>query len=314
MLYYAQIEAYIEQAKVLLRFSKMKASDGSMTPMSLEQISRQRPYPDFAEWWPMGQEFLTFMSVAIVGEWRKLGAHSAHDVDEDLKEDVEEYVGHYIDLVYATAALPSLVESFMQATELATIRSGEFDALSYGFYRSAFELLATRGLSDEQLDFERHEFCRRVGKRVYGALEIHLGFELPDGLRTANDFEQTRQAIDTIGGFLRQQGYLRDHFAFRFDVQAEHGGQVIDQTDTDFLQRITTGETGYALYEMGYPAILPSAVYLYHTMGEAQHHSSRIIEDFFGSIGYAASETDDFDPTGSPSDMVVELWEIRPAK
>ncbi len=284
-----------------------------MTPMSLEQISRQRPYPDFAEWWPMGEEFLTFMSAAIVGEWRKLGTQSARDVDEELKEDVEEYVGHYIDLVYGTAALPSLVDSFMQATDLATIRSGEFDALSYGFYRSAFELLAAQGLSDEQLNFERHEFCRRVGKRVYGALETHLGFELPEKLGTADDFEQAQQSINTIGGFLQDQGYLRDHFAFRFDVQAEHCGQSINQTEADFLQRITRGETGYALYEMGYPAILPSAVYLYHTMGEAQHHSSRIIEDFFGAIGCAASETDDFDPTGYPSDMVVELWEIRRA-
>jgi hypothetical protein len=261
----------------------------------------------------MGKEFLTFMSTAIVGEWRKLSIHSAHNVDEDLKEDVEEYVRVYIDLVYEAAARPRLVDDFMQATALATIRSGEFDALSYGFYRSAFEILATRGLSSEQLAFERHEFCRRVGKRVYVALETHLGFELPDGLGTEHDFQQAKLAIDTIGSFLKQQGYLRDHFAFRFDVQAEHGEQAISQTDSDFLQRTTTGETGYALYEMGYPAILPSAVYLYHTMGEAQHHSSRIIEDFFGSIGYMASETDDFDPTGYPSDMVVELWEIRRA-
>jgi hypothetical protein len=67
----------------------------------------------------------------------------------------------------------------------------------------------------------------------------------------------------------------------------------------------------YALYEMGYPIILPSAVYLYHTVGEAQHHSSRTIEELFELIGYEARETDDFDPTGHPSDLVVELWEIR---
>ena len=63
---------------------------------------------------------------------------------------------------------------------------------------------------------------------------------------------------------------------------------------------------------MGYPIILPSAVYLYHTMGEAQHHSSRTIEELFDRIGYEARETDDFDPIGYPSDMVIELWEIRP--
>ena len=67
----------------------------------------------------------------------------------------------------------------------------------------------------------------------------------------------------------------------------------------------------YALYEMGYPVILPSAVYLYHTMGEAQHHSSRTIEELFALTGYEARETDDFDPIGHPSDRVIELWEIR---
>jgi hypothetical protein len=28
-------------------------------------------------------------------------------------------------------------------------------------------------------------------------------------------------------------------------------------------------------------------------------------------IGYVAAETDDFDPTGFPSDRVVELWRMR---
>ncbi|MEM8681700.1 MAG: hypothetical protein AAGF97_20315, partial [Planctomycetota bacterium] len=68
----------------------------------------------------------------------------------------------------------------------------------------------------------------------------------------------------------------------------------------------------YALYEMGYPVILPSAVYLYHTVGEAQHHSSRTIEELFDRVGIEARETDDFDPIGYPSDRVVELWEIQP--
>ena len=62
---------------------------------------------------------------------------------------------------------------------------------------------------------------------------------------------------------------------------------------------------------MGHPVILPSAVYLYHTLGEAQHHSSRTIEELFDRVGHEARETDDFDPIGYPSDRVVELWEIR---
>jgi hypothetical protein len=63
---------------------------------------------------------------------------------------------------------------------------------------------------------------------------------------------------------------------------------------------------------MGYPVILPSAVYLYQTIGEAQHHSSRTIEELFARVNCDARETNDFDPTEYPSDRVVELWEIRP--
>ena len=57
--------------------------------------------------------------------------------------------------------------------------------------------------------------------------------------------------------------------------------------------------------------ILPSAVYLYHTLGEAQRSCSRTIEELFDRVGHEARETDDFNPMGCPSDRVVELWEIR---
>jgi hypothetical protein len=71
------------------------------------------------------------------------------------------------------------------------------------------------------------------------------------------------------------------------------------------------GGTAYALFEMGHPVILPSPVYLYHTLGEAQYHSSRTIEDLFEAVGCDTHETVDFDPIDFDSDMVVELWEIR---
>ena len=86
--------------------------------------------------------------------------------------------------------------------------------------------------------------------------------------------------------------------------------EIIRQTKEEFIHNLQNEGGGYALYTMGFPAILPSAVYLYHTHGEAQHHSSRTIEELFDHIGYQARETNDFDPTGFPSDQVVELWEI----
>ena len=131
---------------------------------------------------------------------------------------------------------------------------------------------------------------------------------------TYDDLEQLHNAIQLVGAFLEAQGYLRDHFRFTFDVHLPHQGTPIDQNESQFLENLYHREGGYALYEMGYPVILPSAVYLYNTIGEAQHHSSRTIEELFARVGYEARETDDFDPTGFPPDLVVELWEIRPSK
>ena len=117
--------------------------------------------------------------------------------------------------------------------------------------------------------------------------------------------------IKSIGGFLKAEGYLRDNFNFSFSVEAIYSGQKITQTENDFLDDLHINGIAFALYEMGYPAILPSAVYLYHTMGEAQHHSSRTIEELFVSVGYDARESDDFDPISHSSDNVVEFWTIR---
>ncbi|MEZ4663694.1 MAG: hypothetical protein R2911_39680 [Caldilineaceae bacterium] len=58
---------------------------------------------------------------------------------------------------------------------------------------------------------------------------------------------------------------------------------------------------------------LPSAVYLCHTLGEAQHHSSRTIEELLPAWSLDG-ETDDFDPINYPSELVVELWEIQDIK
>lgn len=276
-----------------------------MTEKTLEQIVREQPYADFAEWWPMGESFLAFMSAAILGEWQAATGSTMSLVTPDS------YVSQYIEVVYGRSARSSLTLDFAQNRHLATIYSGEFDALSYGFFRAAFEHLATLTGAAPDLALARHRFCQRVGKAFFTRLKRHLQLQLPIAVESAEDFSQLQSAINQIGDFLREQGYLRDHFDFRFDVNVEHAGQAIVQQEADVLPNLRKGETSYALYEMGYPAILPSAVYLYHTMGEAQHHSSRTIEDLFEAVGLTASETDDFDPTGLPSDRVVELWEIR---
>jgi hypothetical protein len=153
-----------------------------------------------------------------------------------------------------------------------------------------------------------------VGAYFYRQLHDHLELKLPQGLHTEEDFAKLERALAAVGDFLVAEGYLRDHFAFHFDVETTHQAREISQTTHQVLANLAQNGLIYAVYEMGYPAILPSATYLYHILGEAQHHSSRTIQELFLLMGYTASETDDFDPTGFPSDRVVELWEIRPLK
>ncbi len=276
-----------------------------MKTKSLSQAVAEKSYLDFADWWPMGGDFLAFMSRAIGGQWRTATENQGNlaFVQQDL--------AIYIDRVYHRDARPTLAVDFIERRSLSTIQSGEFDALSYAFYKSAFDSLAATLHEDALITHARHRFTQRVGRDFYNQVHDHLGLTLPRQLQSARDFVALQTAIGHVGNFLQDQSYLRDHFAFHFDVTLQHGADTIVQRPDAVIPRLTQGQVAYALYEMGYPVILPSAVYLYQTLGEAQHHSSRTIEELFGQVGCTASETPDFDPTGYPSDLVVELWEIR---
>jgi hypothetical protein len=277
-----------------------------MKTKTLDQIASQHPFPDYADWWVMGKDFIGFMSGAIIPEWQKISRQ-----DRDFSP-VQAFVSEYIRTVYKREASSALVDRFHRQDFSQPFYSGEFDALSYAFYRAAFEVLAdTTTGHGTALARGRRNFAVRVGERFFTTLAGHLHLNLPSALKTDVDFSLLGENIQTIGSFLVAQGYLRDHFAFRFDLDITHTGRHIEQDAGDFLSGLRQNGIAYALYEMGYPAILPSAVYLYHTHGEAQHHSSRTIEELFDRLGCRARETDDFDPTGFPSDKVVELWEIR---
>ncbi|MEM7116989.1 MAG: hypothetical protein AAF614_31445 [Chloroflexota bacterium] len=276
-----------------------------MTARTLQDVVQEKPFTDFAEWWPVGTDFLTFMSNAIHAEWVALPNHSGS------LAQIADYTDQYLQTVFQRAARPILVDHFVNRTFNQTIYSGEFDALSYAFFRDTFEKITDH--SDAYSDSvarERRLFTKRVGRKFYDQVHTHLALDLPSELQTGAQFSKLKVAIGQVGLFMANQGYLRDHFGFHFDVNFDHAGRAIRQTDSSFLQHLENG-TGFALYEMGYPIILPSAVYLYHTIGEAQHHSSRTIEELFDRVGYEARETDDFDPIGFPSEMVVELWEIQ---
>jgi len=282
------------------------AAAASTTAGPLRDAVASNPLPGFADWWAMGAEFSALMADAIVAEWSALPGNGG---DLDV---VTAHVAEFLDIVYQRAARPALVEDFAAGRFPGPLQSGEFDALSYGFYRSAFDLIATApGPAGTPMETARRDFTRRVGSRVFDALATRLALDLPDGLDDAGEFGRLETAIDTITGFLKDQGYFRDHGAFRFDVDVEHQGQRVGQPETEFVARLKDPGVAHALFEMGYPVILPSAVYLFATVGEAQHHSSRTVEELFARVGYTASETHDFDPSGYPADMVVELWEVR---
>jgi hypothetical protein len=273
---------------------------------TLGQVVVEKPFPDYAIWWPMGGEFLAFMAEAIRSQWQALPGNEG-----DLAA-VKSYVAEYLKLVYHREARTTLVDIFVDKPLVQSVQSGEFDALSYAFFRSAFELIEQRPDAYEQaLEVERRLFTKRVGQIFFSLMQEHLILELPENLQAGPNFTKVKQAIQTVGAFLKIQGYLRDHFAFTFAVDLDYNGGRISQSEAEFIENINRGQTAYALYEMGYPVILPSAVYLYQTMGEAQHHSSRTIEELFERVGYEARETADFDPSGYPSDRVVELWEVK---
>ena len=271
---------------------------------TLSTAVSQHPYPEFQAWWPMGESFLALMADAIGCQWRPLAP------SEDSIASVQNTVEEYISQVYHRQARPGLAASFAAGTDLGTVQSGEFDALSYAFFCSAFRALASR-FSGDELSSLRRGFTERVGAQFFSHLSERLSLELPPTLLNETDLALVNVAIQRVGGFLVEQGYLHSHFSFHFDVSASHAGVTIDQKTDDILGALDNGGTAYALYEMGYPVILPSAVYLHRIVGEAQHHSSRTIEELFSRVGCDAWETDDFDPSRYPSNLVVELWQIR---
>ncbi|MFW9888196.1 MAG: hypothetical protein ACFFER_08445 [Candidatus Thorarchaeota archaeon] len=274
---------------------------------NLRQIVAEHPFPEYTHWWPIGQQFLRFMSEAIVSPWSEL-CHNEGDI-----RMVKTYFSDYLRVVYGKETNESLVDEFIaNSLSLSPIQSGEFDALSYAFYRSAFELIEKHSKDYcHPLERERRLFTKRVGRKFFSQMRDHLDLKLPAGLDNEQDFNTLKACIQHVGTFLREQRYCRDYFDFRFTLEVEIDGSQVAQSDSDFLDNLKRNGIAYAIYEMGYPVILPSAVYLYHTIGEAQHHSSRTIEELFALVGHEAREIPDFDPSEYPPDRVVELWRIK---
>jgi hypothetical protein len=284
---------------MLVAFGGSNPSAALGQQRTLAQVAAERPFFEYGKWWSLGEDFSKFMSRATVSEWSALPGN-----DGDLTK-VKAYVSEYIRTVYHREARPTLVDDFAGGRFFSPLLSGAFDALSYAFFRSAFEL------APEPVAQSRREFAKRVGKKFFAQIEDRLKLAVPTRSDDEGSLSQLEGCIAAVGGFLKQQGYFREHVGFRFDVDVVHQGRKVVQKKSDAFRLIAGGRSAYALFEMGYPAILPSAVYLFQTVGEAQHHSSRTLGELFERAGLEAAETQDFDPSGFPSDRVVELWEIR---
>jgi len=272
----------------------------------LASVVAERPFREFSPWWKMGNEFIQFMSTAIVSQWTVLDGKKAG------LERIQNYLDEYLKLVYDQAVRPNLLKNFVEQDFSSSFYSGEFDALSYAFYRSAFETIAKKHEEDSATFVqERRKFTKEVGKVFFSSIQEYLQLDLPFELKTPSQFLNLQKNINLIGEFLVAQGYLKEQCEFTFSVDVVQANQHIHQDTDDFLKNINDNGLGYALYIMGYPAIFPSAVYLYQMFGEAQHHSSRTIEELFEKVGCIAHETHDFDPSKFPSDRVVELWKIQ---
>lgn len=270
-------------------------------------VAENPPCPKFSfeNWWPVGGIFLMFMSNAIWSAWQRCCPG-----DYDFGGKLAHHIETYLDIVYGQPFDGHLITDFITQRNLYDIRSGEFDALSYGLFLSAYEVIDSR-FSPEEAKTKRHEFTQHVGKVFYEAMAFRLHLVLPKELDDNVDVEMLKNAIDQIGMFLLREGYLFDRFAFSLDVDTKYKSKPTVQSSKGFLTNLKSGGTGYALYEMGYPIILPSAIYLSRSrFKEAQHHSSRIIEEVFDRIGYEAHETPDFDPTEHNPGCVVEFWKI----
>jgi len=272
----------------------------------LASVVAKRPFREFSPWWQMGNEFIRFMSIAIVPQWTELDGTKAG------LERIQNYFDEYLSLVYDQAVRPNLLDNFVEQDISSSFYSGEFDALSFAFYRSAFETITKKYKEDSSTFMqERRKFTKVVGKVFFSSIQEYLQLDLPAELKDSSQFVSLQKNIDRVGNFLLAQGYLREQCEFTFSVDVVQAGQHIHQEPDDFLKNLNENGLGYALYIMGYPAIFPSAVYLYQMFGEAQHHSSRTIEELFEKMGCVAHETDDFNPSSFPSDRVVELWKIQ---
>ena len=143
----------------------------------LASLVKERPFREFSQWWKMGDEFIQFMSDAIVSKWTELGETKVGM--ERIQNNLDEYLG----LVYGQTTHPDRLKNFFEKDFSTLFYSGEFDAISYALYRSSYETIAKEHIGiGTAITEQRRGFTKEVGKVFFfifkGATSIRFTFRI----------------------------------------------------------------------------------------------------------------------------------------
>src|SRR5690606_13006913 len=137
---------------------------------SLAEAVAAHPLPEFAIWWPVKEVFVRCAARAVSEAWRQLPGNSGK------LSPVRALVSEYLEQVYQRPLTPGRVAA-CGARAADSLGSGEFDAISYGFFQSAFEKTQSKP-----------EFAREVGQRFLRQVVSALDLVLPAGLGSDDEF------------------------------------------------------------------------------------------------------------------------------
>ena len=149
--------------------------------------------PIFPTGGPWARDFLAFMAQAIGTEWRAVTGTKRGDLAA-VQTDLPSILSWSIIVWRDQRLLPILSRA-----STCTIRSGEFDALSYAFYKSAFETFSATIADTTAMADAAMALHSVLASLFINQLHEHLALRLPNQLQTEADFTHLQKAIDRAG-------------------------------------------------------------------------------------------------------------------
>jgi len=179
-----------------------------VTRKQLSRLVEEYPFPDFVEWWELGATFSALMAESVFSQWFAL-----HKNDSEMRL-TNEGVVDYLKVVYGRKMRVSLVEDLVRQNFAVPLQSGEFDALSYAFYKSAFLFIGNSHKNDRySSNRERYAFTKQVGEILFRNIAHYLDLHVPTNGINESSFSQLDACLRKIGIFLEKlricTGWLR---------------------------------------------------------------------------------------------------------